>query len=69
MIFSTAGWVTLAVATALLVAGAAALARLRTLPAGAPATYAARIAGTMLVMLGLILIVFTLTYASSAPIS
>jgi hypothetical protein len=68
MILSTAARVTLAMAGVLAATGVATLARLRTLPPGSPAAYAARIAGTMLVMLGLILTVFTLTYASSAPL-
>ncbi len=69
MILSTAARVTLAATLAFVGAGAATLSRLRALSADTPAAYAARIAGTMLVMLGVILTVFTLVYASSVPLS
>ncbi len=69
MILSNVAGVTLGAAVVLILGGAVALSRLRGLRADVPAAYAARIAGTMLLMLGLILTVFTLTYASSVPIS
>lgn len=63
MSLARATLVTDALALALVAAGGMLLARLRHLPPGSPAAYGHRIAGTMALMLGAILLAFATAYA------